>query len=319
MRRRFVIALFTVVALRGPVCADEPAKIPFPTEGLDEPARGIPGLPLEYKDSHGDVHRRTAKPIRTPIDMFMKLGAEFEYPYADAAVGKARVAEHRAIGIRITAFWERGLAHRYVFEKSIKMTPEEYEADAPARRWNDGIKRAPLPGLFFQGDKPTSVGVGGITRHTNVEVFWDERPFSDRGGDEPAAVEEMRKRTMATCEDVIRMVRDAPPAESPDAQNVSRIEIEGFIPKRSRKRMSRLIAYAQSSGNNKYRPTTMWIGGYGFTNIDGAGGTNATITAEFDEGVVWNQMAIYCVGEGPIFHLFRITNFRSTDAGTRWP
>ena len=319
MRRRIVIALLALFSLHGPARADEPATVPFPTDGLDEPPRGIPGLPLEFKDSHGDLHRRTARPIETSIDMFQKWGAEFEYRYADAAVEKAVVAEARAIGIRITAFLDPGTAHRYVFEKSIKMTPEEYEAGAPARRWNDGIKRVPLPGLFFQGDKPTSVGLSGITRHTVVEVFWDQRPFSDRGGDTPAAVEEMRKRTTGTCEAVIRLVQDSPPAESPDARNVKRIQIESIPTRRSGgSPMDRLTAETHASDNNTYRPTTMWIDGASYTNV-GPAGTRPTITAEFPQSTMLDKMHIFCVDEGPVFHLFRITNFRVTPAGCRWP
>lgn len=322
MRHRFLIALLALLPIRVAASGEEPAKapafVPFPKDGLDEPSVGIPGLPLELKDGNGDIHRRKASPFQKGVGGIVRWGAQFEYPYADAAVEKTALAEGRAIGIEIVGFPQAGLAHLWLFERLITMTPEEHEADAPTRRWNDGLARTSLPGLFFQGTLPTAVGLTGIVRHTVVDVTWDRRPFRDKGGEEPAAMEAMRKRTTATCEAVIRAVREAPPAESTSGCNIAKIAVESIAPSRSGFPRSRLTA---STPNRSL--ATLWVEGIAYTNA-GASGPSASITAEISSlgnlNLEVEEARIFCIDDGPIFHFVRINKFRYHPIlGYVWP
>lgn len=319
MRRTALVLLLALLPLHVVAADDAPAQVPFPKDGLDEPTVGIPGMPLELTDGSGDLRRRKATPAKLKLASSFAWGVEFEYVYADPAVGKRAAEEQRVLRIRLTAFSAAGTAHQHFHARLVEMTPEEHEDNAPPRVWNDALTRSSLPGLLFEGTRPGVVSISGIVRHTVVGVGWERAVGASKEADEKARIEGMRTRVKATTEIVARLVREAPSAESNGTFGVTQVFVE-FVGVGKRLAISkyRLTAHVAVTKDKEWVRAILWVENAILSN-DRHGWTSGSIDAEFSNDGGPTAVPIFAVDDGPVFHLLRINKFRDHRMGYVWP
>ncbi len=303
---RFAALLVALVCGARSVRAEDPAPaspVPFPTDGIDAPFRGMPAMPREWKDARGDLRVRTVRPYDDASKGRGVLEVRFDYAYADESVRKRLEAEGLRLGIEVRGFDGAGRAHASLHRGLRRMLALQ----TANTKWDEEYERLPGPGLFLRPRGPSAVGIFGVFQHTWIGVEWDDEP---RGAAKPTPtqVEVMRRAVATQLEQVMDLVAKAPVAEAESPGSVNRVEVVSQV-SAAGVWTTRLEARISGSREAGYPKTILWARSRVLTNQSAHSSLppGHTIGAELAGGLrALENFELWWIGEGDEFHYRKI-------------